>query len=527
MIKNISIKTITFKQLQLRLLLLLFILFTGAVFSYRYFIELPELKQSISKLLTRELATLSYGIENSLDHFSRINFDYAVWTSTYDFMRTQDQEYIAENTVENTFISLEVDGIFYLDENFSPVLIKGFHHVKHIDIPFSFYDFDKYPANKMILPTPITSNGVPKKVGFIQTQHGPAMFSTTQIRDSDMGGENRGYLIMIKLLEAAFILDLSRFTLTDISYQLNTNDIPVSDLIPWNKKPEKIKIRPFDYILLHDSKGAPVSILKINHTIDKIPSLINEQTIFFAALLSTLIYLVYLILVVVIINPVKKLAKEIKERENIEKLSPLNESFIISELALVSQNVNKLMLTVQQQNQILAEQANTDPLTKILNRRGLTDALEMHKNLCIRNNINFTVVMADIDHFKAYNDTLGHIQGDVALIAVANVLNEECNRNTDICARYGGEEFMMLFTGIPNEHLDKKLKHILQKMQQLALPHPTSPTADYITMSMGAVTINPTELVDFNISLNAVLKMADTAMYKAKHSGRNRFVIRK
>ena len=523
---NVSMKTITFKQLQLRLLLFLFVLFTSAVFSYRHFIELPHLKQSISKLSERELDTLTYGIKSKLDLLFRVNFDYAVWTSTYEFIRTLDQEYIEENTVDNTFFSLGIDGIFYLDENLKPIFTKGFHHTKRIDLKFSFYEFDKYPVNAMIFPEPIISNGAPNKLGFINTQHGPAMFSTTQIRDSHMNGENRGYLVMIQLLEKPFTTDLSRITLTEINYQSPINNIPDSDLISWGVKPEQITISPFSYIVLEDAKGKAVSILKMKHAIGKIPNLINQQSVFFTALISVLIYLVYLVLVMTIIDPVKKLAKEIKEREGIQKFCPLNESFIVAELALVSQNVNKLMLTVQEQNKILSEQANTDPLTKILNRRGLINALEIHKKLCIRNNITFTVVMVDIDHFKAYNDALGHIQGDVALSSVANVLNQECHRSTDICARYGGEEFMLLLTGISSEDLDKKLNHIIHKMQQLAIPHPDSPTADYITVSMGAVTIKPTEIVDFDIALSAVFKIADNAMYQAKHSGRNCFVVR-
>lgn len=87
-------KILTFNQLQLRLLSLLFVVFTSAVFGYRYFIELPKLEQSIIKFSERELETLRFSIANKLDLLSRVNFDYAVWTSRYDFMDNHNQEYI-------------------------------------------------------------------------------------------------------------------------------------------------------------------------------------------------------------------------------------------------------------------------------------------------------------------------------------------------------------------------------------------------------------------------------------------------
>lgn len=93
-------KVITFNQLQLRLLTFLFILFTTSVFSYRYYIELPKLEQSIAKLSERELDIFTFNISDKLEILARINFYYAVWTSSYDFMRSNDPSYIEENIMK-------------------------------------------------------------------------------------------------------------------------------------------------------------------------------------------------------------------------------------------------------------------------------------------------------------------------------------------------------------------------------------------------------------------------------------------
>jgi diguanylate cyclase (GGDEF)-like protein len=421
---------------------------------------------------------------------------------------------------------LKIDGIFYLDEHLKPVLTKGYHRSQLAEITFSFYDFEKHTNNLKLLPTPTTEHGAPKKFGFINTRHGPAMFSTTQIRDSDMGGQDRGFLIMVQLLEKEFVEGLSNNTLTDITYQPIPTEKMLSTLRNWNEKSHNVKVKPYSDMLLRDVADRAITVLRLEHSIGGVPRLINEQSMIFVVLMSLFIYLVYRLVSMTIIKPVKKLAADIKERDSSRRYCPLDNHYEVSELATVSQNVNDLILIVQQQKDELSKQANTDPLTRILNRRGLMSAMEVHKERCIRNNIGFVVVMADIDYFKLYNDSLGHLEGDVALVEVASVLNQQCQRNRDVCARYGGEEFTLLFGDMNNEDLYKKLNNIIKVMEEFALPHPSSVTAKHITLSFGAVVIKPNDAVDFTLSINEILREADGALYEAKHQGRNCFVVK-
>jgi len=518
-------KTLTFNQLQLRLFAILFLLFTSAVFGYRYFIELPKLEQTIAKLSERELETLTFSILNMKEVLARTNYDYAVWTSTYEFMRNQSEEYIDENFVDNTFISLELDGIFYLDEHLKPLYVKGLHHKTLVELPFSFYDFIKYPNNLSMLPIAITEMGAPKKSGFINTQHGPALYSVTQIRDSDLRGEARGFLIMVQLLEAPFVVDLSKYTLTTIAFQSLKKANSEALKHNWDDKIKINKVKPYTDVVIRDNSGSPVLLLKVNHSNGKLPRLIDEQSIVFIILISIFIYVAYLLVSNFIIVPVRKLAVDIKHRDSLERYAPLDEIYSVQELALVSKNVNQLMSTVQQQNDILARQVNTDSLTQIMNRRGLISAMEDYKDLCIRKKIGFITVMADIDYFKRYNDSAGHLEGDIALSEVANVLNEQCKRKGDICARYGGEEFTLLFSEMDEKSLNEKLNKIMKALQSLALAHPSSPISEYVTISMGAVIVTANDVVDFTLSLNEVFRAADRGLYQAKSAGRNRFVI--
>lgn len=521
---------ITFNQLQFRLFAFLFVLFTSAIFSYRYFIELPKLEHSISALSERELDTASLSISNMLEGLSRVNYDYAVWTSTYDFMRIQDQQYIEENMVDNTFISLELDGVFFIDEHSKVILAKGFHHSKLTDLTFSFYDFEKYPNNLNMLPDSITSIGAPTKHGFINTQHGPAMFSTTQIRDSNLGGNDRGYIIMIQLLEEAFIKEVSKFTLTDVTYVPIATEIDLSKLPNWDNKSYDVRVSPYSDVVIRDISDIAITALRVQHRIGTMPSLVNEQSSIFIILMTVFIFFVYYLVLNTIIIPVKKLAQDIKDRDNKEnnkeKYAPLDERYRVSELSVVSKNMNQLMATIQQQKNILVEQANTDQLTQILNRHGLMSEFERHKDLCIRQNIGFTLLMIDIDHFKTYNDSLGHLQGDIALQTIASILNDQCKRVGDACARFGGEEFTLLFSEMSNDNLDMKLNSIMQAVRDAAIPHPSSATAGFITISMGGVIVEGSDVVDFTLPKNEMFKVADSALYEAKDKGRNCFVIK-
>jgi diguanylate cyclase (GGDEF)-like protein len=441
-------------------------------------------------------------------------------------MRTQDDDYIEENLVSNTFVSLEIDGIFYIDEHLKPILVKGFHHIKQSELSFSFYDFDKYPNNINMLPNSTTKMGAPKAVGFINTQNGPAMYSATQIRDSDMRGDNRGFLIMVRLLGPEFVDTLSKYTLANVSYSPELTDRALSKLKTWQEKVTHYNVTPYTDVLLHDSNNMPVSVLRMSHSNGTMPSLVNEKSIIFIVIMSLFFYFVHRLVLVCIIEPVTRLAADIKLRDNIEKYDPIDERYTVKELAVVSKNVNQLMATVKQQNEILAQQVNTDQLTQIMNRRGLLNALETYKELYIRKEIGFILVMVDIDHFKQFNDSAGHLEGDIALIEVANTLNEQCKRRGDVCARYGGEEFTLIFSEMDEKSLNDKLNKIIQALQTLALAHPCSPTSKYITVSMGAVIVLPTDVVDISLSLNDVFRVADNGLYEAKSAGRNGFIIK-
>lgn len=162
-------------------------------------------------------------------------------------------------------------------------------------------------------------------------------------------------------------------------------------------------------------------------------------------------------------------------------------------------------------------QSNTDQLTGIANRRQ-HDSYSLTKwNEALRLRIPFSVCMFDIDRFKVYNDTFGHPAGDKVIASVAKTAASHLKRSTDFLARYGGEEFVGILLGDTSDKAFAHLKKIRQEIENLHIPHNPS-VSQWVTVSIGGVTVIPQR----GSSYASYLKIADTMLYDAKKSGRNR-----
>ena len=129
--------------------------------------------------------------------------------------------------------------------------------------------------------------------------------------------------------------------------------------------------------------------------------------------------------------------------------------------------------------------------------------------------------MIDIDHFKAFNDALGHVAGDACLAAVANALRGCLNRGTDVLARYGGEEFAIILPETDLAGASHLAAAIRADVEALATTHPASPASDVVTVSVGGVVERPAR--DSNV--DALIQHADVLLYRAKAEGRNRVIV--
>ncbi|MBN9444778.1 MAG: diguanylate cyclase [Bosea sp. (in: a-proteobacteria)] len=157
-----------------------------------------------------------------------------------------------------------------------------------------------------------------------------------------------------------------------------------------------------------------------------------------------------------------------------------------------------------------------DGLTGLGNRRYFDEYLAAEWRRSLRTGAPLSVLMIDVDHFKQYNDAYGHLAGDDVLKQVAGVIQEGAARATDLAARFGGEEFVVVLTDVSQAGAAHVAERLVQGVRELDIAHGN----DKVTISVGAATAFAQAEGEPGLLLNA----ADTALFEAKNTGRNRAV---
>jgi diguanylate cyclase (GGDEF)-like protein len=168
-------------------------------------------------------------------------------------------------------------------------------------------------------------------------------------------------------------------------------------------------------------------------------------------------------------------------------------------------------------NEHLSRLSSLDSLTGLANRRGLDATLDAEWRRAARAQAPLAAVICDIDAFKAYNDSLGHPEGDRCLAAVAEVIRRCTNRAGDFAARYGGEEFVILIPGADRAEALAFADALRREVEARAIPHPASAVAPVVTVSLGVAARVPAG----DASAEGLVAEADAALYRAKQEGRN------
>lgn len=175
------------------------------------------------------------------------------------------------------------------------------------------------------------------------------------------------------------------------------------------------------------------------------------------------------------------------------------------------------MANQAQQLEILSRQ---DGLTGVTNRRHLEQLLHDEWFRAMRHQQPVSVLMIDIDHFKAYNDTLGHIAGDHCLIKIAQTLSSIANRSGEVVARYGGEEFLVLLPMTDEGQALWQANRLINSINALQINYPEGIPHAQVTVSIGVASHIPR----LNEDVKDLVNYADQALYEAKSSGRNCFM---
>lgn len=164
--------------------------------------------------------------------------------------------------------------------------------------------------------------------------------------------------------------------------------------------------------------------------------------------------------------------------------------------------------------------AVVDELTQVANRRQFNEKLNQEWLRLHREGLPLSLIMCDVDDFKAYNDTYGHQSGDRCLRSIADAIKKTVKRTVDMVARYGGEEFAVIMPNTNQLGASRVAEAIRVAVEELQLPNKASSVSNVITLSLGVSSIIPSQ----NLSSEELIKSADNALYAAKKQGRNRVV---
>jgi diguanylate cyclase (GGDEF)-like protein len=180
----------------------------------------------------------------------------------------------------------------------------------------------------------------------------------------------------------------------------------------------------------------------------------------------------------------------------------------------------RLQRQLEAANQLLQGLALVDDLTQVANRRQLNSFLATEWQRAQRSGDPLGLLLIDVDYFKNYNDHYGHPAGDQCLQKIAQTLSAAVARPRDLVARYGGEEFMVVMPDTPLAGARWVGEKIRQSVKELELPHSQSAIANYVTLSMGCISVIPTA----HSSLAHAVALVDQCLYQAKAQGRDRLI---
>jgi two-component system chemotaxis family response regulator WspR len=189
-----------------------------------------------------------------------------------------------------------------------------------------------------------------------------------------------------------------------------------------------------------------------------------------------------------------------------------------SDYARAHLEVTTRQVALMKANSELSHQAVRDGLTGAYNRRHFNQMLSEEWKRASRAKQNLSLLMIDVDHFKALNDRYGHTTGDAVLRAIVRSLTTALRRPSDLLARYGGEEFAIILPGVDLRGAMLVAEHMREAVERRRIPNEGSDASRFVTLSVGVVCEQPTE-GGFPLQM---LERVDAALYSAKSQGRNR-----
>lgn len=297
-----------------------------------------------------------------------------------------------------------------------------------------------------------------------------------------------------------------------------------SDKTYFHPEQSTSQLLPIEYTL-KTRTGSPAYILTSYEDIAKLSEGVRKTVINTVSMFIGMVLIILFISVglfqLFLFKPMNMMLKQIKDITDGDFSRDLSIEGL-AEIDLLASEFNKMSHEVRSREEALTQLAIIDGLTQIPNRRKFEETLKHEYLTGCRTSNPLSVLLIDIDYFKRYNDTYGHLAGDDALQKVAKAIQDSVYRPDDLVARYGGEEFAVILPNTPENGEVVVAEKIMSQINKLQIEHSGSDVNDYVTVSIGGYTLIPSVKLDPAF----IVAEADKSLYQAKAAGRNQFLLR-
>ncbi|EGA65034.1 GGDEF family protein [Vibrio brasiliensis LMG 20546] len=430
--------------------------------------------------------------------------DYAAWTTLANYVEVPSEQFIQESIGPHAFVSALIDSAIIFSPSGELIWNGTFDGEHVISRPIVDLNDPKVVENILSSAKQAPSDYINSFVRYARIKDSAAMVASSRICLSDAQHCDKGYLVFVRKIRDEFIQQLELATGVDIRVLprshssapiVNTHVLNFEDILSDNM----IKI-------------------EVSHN-EKMPDFFSWQGVAAVTAFSVIMFVVNLLVMNFFIKPFIKSQRALRQFHQSGGQLPSEDNFISKEARDFARQLNRLIAELEDSRAQLKQQSTIDPLTGIANRRYLYDsAKEYIETLRYR---YISVVIVDIDHFKLYNDSYGHIAGDKALNQIAQTLKQAPTQYEHLVARYGGEEFCIVLACDSPIEIEPYVSSLVTSVQQLNIENSQSPTAECVTISVGATSGQ----IERYHQLSALIQFADRALYQVKDTGRNNYKI--
>ena len=512
------------------LFILVIILSFSSQILTRIFIELPEYKKLENINDKKDVDSFYASFKSLFFQIEVFSTDYSNWDDTVDFIQSRDMSYIESNFPEKQLISSGLNGALYLD-NLKNIIFSRAEESrtgKLINDPFIKEENRILLDKVFITDEQVNAEGSSlSNTGLLIVDDKPLIFSITSITNSEAEPPSYGNLLVWKYLDKDISDYLKDTTQLDFKCR-NLTEEEINNIEDLRKNDYKRDKNNKISLIINDFFNNPVLQLEIQqkgHNFDN--SVFSKNLI--VGIITSLLAILYVFYFINsnFLKTTKIFLRHFKKVEETSDYSLKLELERNDELSVLADSINMLMQKTNQRKQLLINTnreleflSNTDGLTQIPNRRHLDLYLREKWEEALKEGFPVSLFICDVDFFKLFNDNYGHSSGDIVLKEVALSLKNNLHSSTDYVARYGGEEFAVILFNTDAENSCHVAENLINSIENLKIPHSLSKCSSYVTISIGIATIIPGS----TDTINSFIESADKSLYKAKSSGRNRYM---